>query len=153
MIMTRLLIPPPPTPAIDRRANNCSAVCAKPHPRSPSAISARQINRRFLRPKISDNRPLMSWKAVEAMRNDVPIHEVAVPVLRSPAMAGVAVETLVWSTKETNRQTDSAGIATISRLVDMVFLWPPMDSASLPSASGDSSACWSFGLGVASSCC
>jgi hypothetical protein len=38
---------------------------------------------------------LMSWKAVEAMRKEVPIHEVAVPVERSPAIAGVAVETLV----------------------------------------------------------
>lgn len=65
---------------------------------------------------------MMSWKAVEAMRNEVPIHEVAVPVERSPAIAGVAVDTLVWSTKETNRQTDKAGIATINLLLDMVFL-------------------------------
>jgi hypothetical protein len=38
---------------------------------------------------------LINWKAVEAMRKDVPIHDVAVPVFKSPAIAGVAVETLV----------------------------------------------------------
>jgi hypothetical protein len=80
---------------------------------------------------MSDNRPLMSWNAVDAMRKDVPIHEVAVPVSKACAMAGVAVDTLVWSTKETKRQTDKAGIAIISRFVDMAFRWPPTDSASL----------------------
>ena len=107
IIITRLLMPPPPIPAMARRTNSCTAVRAKPHPRSPRAINVRLISNRFLRPKISDRRPLISWNAVDAMRNDVPIHDVAVPVFKSTAIAGVAVETLVWSMKETNRQTDS----------------------------------------------
>jgi hypothetical protein len=151
MIITRLLMPPPPIPAIARRTNSCTAVCAKPHPRSPTAINVRLINNRFLRPKISDRRPLINWNAVDAIRNDVPIHDVAVPVLRSTAMAGVAVETLVWSMKETKRQTDRAGIAIRSCVGVMVFLWPPMDAASLSSSSSTCSmvgegdgVCWSL---------
>lgn len=131
-------MPPPPMPAMERSTNSCTEVCAKPQPKSPSPMRARHISSRFFRPKISDNRPLMSWNAVEAMRKDVPIHDVAVPVFRSPAMAGVAVDTLVWSTKETNRQTESAGMAIMSRLVDIVFLCPPMDSASLSSLGSSS---------------
>lgn len=77
-------------------------------------MSVRLMSSKFFRPNISDNRPLMSWKAVEAIKNEVPIHDVAVPVLRSTAMAGVAVETLVWSMNETNKQTESAGIAILS---------------------------------------
>lgn len=143
MIMTRLFIPPPPIPAIARRTNSCMSVRAKPQPRSPRAMSMRLHSSKFFRPKISDNRPLMSWNAVEAIRNDVPIHDVAVPVLRSTAMAGVAVETLVWSMKETKRQTESAGIAMRSCFEVMVFRWPPTDAASLLS----SSSCSSGGVG------
>jgi len=84
---------------------------------------------------MSDKRPLINWNAVDAIRNDVPIHDVAVPVFRSTAIAGVAVETLVWSMNETKRQTDSAGIAIRSCVDVMVFLWPPMDAASLLSSS------------------
>jgi hypothetical protein len=133
IIITRLLIPPPPIPAMARSTNNCTAVCANPQPRSPTAMRARQINSRFLRPKISDNLPLISWNAVEAIRKDVPIQDVAVPVFKSSAMAGVAVETLVWSMKDTNRQTESAGIAILSCFDDMTFLCPLIDSASLSS--------------------
>jgi hypothetical protein len=75
----------------------------------------------------------MSWKAVEAIKNEVPIHEVAVPVFKSPAIAGVAVETLVWSTKDTNRQTDNAGIAILSCFDVISFLCPLTDAASLSS--------------------
>lgn len=67
------------------------------------------------------------------MRNEVPIHEVAVPVLRSLAMAGVAVETLVWSMKETNKQIDSVGIAIRSCLADIAFRCPLIECVSLPS--------------------
>lgn len=106
---------------------------------------------------MSDNRPLMSWNAVDAIRKEVPIHEVAVPVSNDCAMAGVAVDTLVWSTNETNRQTERAGIAIISLFVDMAFRCPPTDSASLSrrGASSDttSSGWWSspgMAVGVAS---
>ena len=64
---------------------------------------------------------------MEAIRNDVPIHDVAGPVLRSPAMAGVAVETLVWSMKETKRQIDSVGIAMRSCVGDIEFRCPLME--------------------------
>lgn len=121
MIMTRLLMPPPPMPATDRSTNSCGAVRANPQPRSPKAIKARQIIRRFFRPKISESRPLISWNAVEAIKKEVPIHDVAVPVLRSTAMAGVAVDTLVWSTNETKRHAESAGIATMRRALDIAF--------------------------------
>lgn len=131
--MTRLLMPPPPIPAIARSTNNCTPVLANPQPRSPTATRARLISSRFFRPKISDSRPLISWKAVEAIKKDVPIQDVAVPVFRLPAIAGVAVETLVWSKKETNRHTERAGIAIRSCLEVISFRWPLTDSASLSS--------------------
>lgn len=130
--MTKLLIPPPPTPAIDRKTYNCTGVFAKPHARSPTPIRNRHSKSIFFRPKISESRPLISWKAVDAIKNEVPIHDVEVPVSSSPATAGVAVDTLVWSRKDTKRHTDRAVMEIRRRFRGRSLLrWPPMLSASL----------------------
>ena len=70
---------------------------------------------------MSDTRPLISWKAVAAMRNEAPIHEVALPVFKSAETDGMDVETLVWSIKETKRARDRAGNATKRRLFGITF--------------------------------
>lgn len=118
-----------------RNANNCSFVLANPQTRSPPANSPRQISNKFFLPKMSESRPLMSWKAVAAMRNEAPIQEVAEPVFKSADIAGIAVETLVWSRKETNNAMDSAGNAMRICLVVNTFRWPPMLCASELSSS------------------
>jgi hypothetical protein len=76
---------------------------------------------------MSKSRPLMSWKAVEATRKELPIHEVAVPVSISAEMAGIDVATLVVSIKDTNSETESNGMAIMSRLAESVFVWFPME--------------------------
>jgi hypothetical protein len=45
----------------------------------------------------------MSWKEAFATRKDVPAHDIDSNAFKDFAIAGKAVETLVWSMKETKR--------------------------------------------------
>jgi hypothetical protein len=139
MIMARLLMPPPPIPAIERKAKSIPELREKPQPISPIASRAKHSKRQFFLPKMSERRPLMSWNAVDATKKELPIQDVAVPVSRSADIAGIDVDTLVLSMKDTKRATDKAGIAIISRLGDKAFVCPPilrMLLVSLPASEG-----------------
>lgn len=65
------------------------------------------------------------------MRNEAPIQGVDVPVSSSAPMAGVAVDTLVWSRKETRRQMEREPMEMRSVFWERVLRWPPMLSLSL----------------------
>jgi hypothetical protein len=126
IIIARLLIPPPPTPASARNPYNISLLWAHPQPTSPIASSAKQSSKQFFLPKISLSLPLISWKAVLATRKDDPIQAVEVPVFRSEDMLGMEVETEVVSMKETNKATERAGMAIRRCFGESSLVWLPM---------------------------
>lgn len=84
---------PPPSPAIDRKANNMAAFCANPAHRFAAAKIPMHVSSRGLRPTMSLNRPLTSWTLVLASKKLVAIHEMDGPMFRDAPIAGTAVET------------------------------------------------------------
>ena len=66
------MIPPPPTPWMDRPTRITVKLFARAAIIDPARKNARLTYIKVLRPKIWEKDPMTGWKTVDVSRNDVP---------------------------------------------------------------------------------
>lgn len=93
-----LMIPPPPTPWIDRPIRITVKLLATAGTMEPTVKKRRAMRISGLRPKMFEKEPKAGWKTVEHSKNDVPDQKASMAVpLSFSAMVGRATDSDVAS--------------------------------------------------------
>ena len=94
--------PPAPSPCTARQAINQVMLPAKPQAAEAMTNVPAETWKTSLRPKRSPNLPASTVAIVSASRYDDTTHEMCPAPPRSPTIVGSAVDTMVWSSAESN---------------------------------------------------
>lgn len=110
-------MPPLATPWKARPMIKASMVCAEAHTAEDAKNHTSARSTIGLRPQISESFAQMTPEAALARRKAPPIHVYPAAELRSLAMVGFAVETMVTSSAATNRES----YHTVSFLIRTIY--------------------------------
>jgi hypothetical protein len=79
-ISVRAIMPPPPTPWIERPDSISVKLWETPHMIAPAAKKVNAANKAALRPNECEKETNVGWKTVDVRRNEVPAQKASIAV-------------------------------------------------------------------------